>query len=375
MDMSDALEFGRTPVEDSSGAPEQGLGIGVSGGGYRAMLFHLGAFLRLFELGLLKEMKRISSVSGGSITAAKIGLEWDRLANRDDFFDHVVAPIRGLAARTIDIPSIIWGLILPGGVAGQIARHYRRHLFGSATLQQLPDDGEVRFVINATNLETGKLWRFAKPYMRDYSVGGVSHPDVSLADAVTASSAFPPVLSPFILRVKPDDFDIKEPDVGPDMLTDIALSDGGVYDNLGLETIWKNYTDVLVSDAGAAVGRDPRPHRDWARLGVRVVDIIYSQVASLRTRQVIASYLAGDRIGAYWGVRSNIANFNLPDALPCPIERTTELAATPTRLARLSANHQERLINWGYAVCDAAVRKYYRPGTPPPPGFPYPQGV
>lgn len=37
----------------------------------------------------------------------------------------------------------------------------------------------------------------------------------------------------------------------------IRLSDGGVYDNLGLETAWKRYTNVLVSDAGGhmAAGR------------------------------------------------------------------------------------------------------------------------
>lgn len=349
--MEDAQQqLARQPVIDLRGEPEPGLAIGVSGGGYRAMLFHCGAFLRLFELGHLKEMKRISSVSGGSITAAKIGVEWDRLATRDDFMTHIVAPVRGLASRTIDIPSVLWGLLLPGGVARQIARHYRKHLFGRATLRDLPDT--VRFVINATSLETGKLFRFSRPYMADYSVG----------------------ISPFILKVKPADFDVVEPGVGPDMLTDIALSDGGVYDNLGLETVWKNHTDVMVSDAGAALAANPDPPRDWARLGVRAVDAIFSQVASLRTRQVIASYVAEDRAGAYWGIRADIAGYPAPGALPCPVARTRELAATPTRLARLSDAHQERLINWGYAICDAAVREYYRAG-PPPADFPYPRGV
>ena len=59
--------------------PSAGIGICVSGGGYRAMLFHLGAFLRLFELGLLQKASRISSVSGGSIISAKLGLEWSKL--------------------------------------------------------------------------------------------------------------------------------------------------------------------------------------------------------------------------------------------------------------------------------------------------------
>lgn len=370
--MAESPEFAIRPVEEKwPTGPEEGIGIGVSGGGYRAMLFHLGAFLRLYELGMLQQIKRISSVSGGSITAAKIGLEWSRLKTRDDFISLVVEPIRRLADRTIDVPSVLWGLILPGGVARRISAKYRKHLFGDATLQDLPDD--IRFVINATNLETGKLWRFSKPYMRDFSVGMVPHPKVSLADAVAASSAFPPVLSPFVLKVKPKDFTIVEPGVGDDMLTDISLSDGGVYDNLGLETVWKNYQSVLVSDAGAALGDDADPAGDWARLGMRVVDIIFGQVASLRTRQVIASFLDKQRTGAYWGIRTDIANYQLPNALPCPLASTTRLAATPTRLAKLDATHQERLINWGYAVCDAAVRKHFPPpGAQPPTGFPYP---
>ena len=45
--------------------------------------------------------------------------------------------------------------------------------------------------------------------------------------------------------------------------------------------------------------------------------------------------------------------------------------ATPTRLKRMNNTLQERLINWGYAVCDAAMRKHV--DTSLPKGkFPYP---
>jgi predicted acylesterase/phospholipase RssA len=55
--------------------PEDGIGIALSGGGYRAMVFHVGALIRLNEVALLRKVKRISSVSGGSITARA----WDEL--------------------------------------------------------------------------------------------------------------------------------------------------------------------------------------------------------------------------------------------------------------------------------------------------------
>ncbi len=36
---------------------------------------------------------------------------------------------------------------------------------------------------------------------------------------------------------------------------------------------------------------------------------------------------------------------------------------------------QERLINWGYAICDAAMRRWVDASLPPPTAFPYPRGV
>jgi NTE family protein len=108
-----------------------------------------------------------------------------------------------------------------------------------------------------------------------------------------------------------------------------------------------------------------------------VLNLIDNQVRSLRQRQVIYSFQAkpgeaAHRDGAYWGIRTNIANYQLSDALPCPPDRTEELAAIPTRLKRLNDTLQERLINWGYAVCDAALRRHVEPQLPKPVGFPYP---
>src|SRR5262249_28663199 len=90
----------------------------------------------------------------------------------------------------------------------------------------------------------------------------------------------------------------------------------------------------------------------------RVLDLVDNQVRSLRKRQVIDSLQARLRSGAYWGIRTHIRDYQLADPLDCPEERTMELAKVPTRLKRLEAELQKRLINWGYAVCDAALRKH-----------------
>lgn len=364
-------------TDPSEKEPEAGTALCLSGGGYRAMLFHLGALWRLYEARLLQNVQRVSSVSGGSITAGVLALKWRQLSFdparlQADFVPQVVSPLRGLAGETIDADSIIWGAMLPGRVSDRVAQAYDAHLFKGATLQDLPDT--PRFVINATNVQSGALWRFMKPYMRDYRVGEVKKPTIPLAHAVTASSAFPPVLSPFEMRLDENAF---TPNSGNDLqrkpfTTKVILTDGGVYDNLGLETAWKRYKTILVSDGGGHLQPEAEPKSDWARHSFRVLNLIDNQVRALRKRQVIDSYESGARQGAYWGIRTNIADYQLADALNCPHDRTMALAETPTRLKRLDDTLQEQLINWGYAVCDAALRKHVEPQLNKPAGFPYP---
>lgn len=355
-------------------APVDGIGLALSGGGYRAMLFHVGTLWRLLDSGKLGTVTRVSSVSGGSITAGVLALAWEAIeaGGLPAFRDRVVDPLRALARVSIDERAILGGIVLPGSIAHHVARAYDRHLFDGATLQALPDT--PRFVINATNLETGALFRFSKRYMRDYRIGQVTNPTLPLSHAVAASSAFPPVLSPFVLDVAPDDF----APIAPDELADdafrneISLADGGVYDNLGLQQVWPQCKTVLASDAGARLGFDPAPPGDWARQALRVLEVIDHQVRNLRTSQMVGSIASKERSGAYWSIRSDIAIFPAPGALPCPPAQTTRLAATPTRLRRLDERHQERLINWGYAVTDAALRHWWDATIPPPQGFPYP---
>ena len=233
--------------EESGKQASEGIALCLSGGGYRAMLFHTGAIVRLNELGLLPKLKRVSSVSGGSITAGVLGLNWKKLnfdanGRASNLKELLVAPMQTMANQTIDAGSVIGGLLLPGSVSGRITSHYKNILFGDATLQDLPSDAEgPRFVITATNVQSGALVRMSRPYLADYRVGMIRNPKRSLATAVAASSAFPPILSPAEIDVNPRDF-VPDPrcDLQREPYTDtMVLSDGGVYDNLGLEPAWK----------------------------------------------------------------------------------------------------------------------------------------
>jgi NTE family protein len=359
------------PGDDPARAPRPGMGLCLSGGGYRAMLFHLGAIMRLNQAGILERLKRISSVSGGSITAGVLGFKWRRLEFKDgvaaNLDAEVVTPVRQMADRTIDVSAVIFGLLLPGTVSERIQAAYDEVLFHGATLQDLPADDEgPRFVINATNVQTGVLFRFSRPYMADWKLGLIRSPKVPLAQAVAASSAFPPVLSPCVLQVQPSDFDatgrgtlFQEP-----YNSEIVLADGGVYDNMGIETVWKECQTVLVSDAGQDLAPDPQPKRDWLRHSIRILEVIDNQVGSLRKRQIIAAYkdTTDDHDGTYWGVRSHVKDYGVADPiLPATASQPpdlVELAQTPTRLAQLEPRYQERLINWGYAICDTAIRAH-----------------
>jgi NTE family protein len=137
------------PTDDGV-PPVDGVGLCLSGGGYRAMLFHLGALWRLHELDWLRKLDRISSVSGGSITAATLALAWPHLDEPDAFKLRVVTPLRMFALRNVDEAAIAVGLLTPDTIGERVSRSYREYLFGQATLQDLPKT--PRFIINATNL-------------------------------------------------------------------------------------------------------------------------------------------------------------------------------------------------------------------------------
>jgi NTE family protein len=106
-----------------------------------------------------------------------------------------------------------------------------------------------------------------------------------------------------------------------------------------------------------------------------VLAVIDNQVRDLRKRQAVTGYRMQLRAGTYWGVRSHVADYGVPDAFDCPPELTRRLAEIPTRLKKLDDVEQERLINWGYAIVDAAMRSHVDEELPAPVGWPYEGGV
>ncbi|MEH3148551.1 MAG: patatin-like phospholipase family protein [Methylobacterium frigidaeris] len=361
--------------------PKDEVGLALSGGGFRAALFHLGTLWRLNEFGILAGLGRVSSVSGGAITAGVLATRWSSLGLVQGrvarLIEEVVEPVRAFCRLSLDAAAVGEGLLLPWRSATDaVERAYADHLFGARTLRDLPAD--PAFVFNSTNLQTGRSFRFTKRYIGDYTIGLVDDAPVPLARVVAASSAFPPFLSPVVLEA-PGPFRAVEGSIhhgDPAFTRRLHLTDGGAYDNLGLETVWNRCRTVLVSDAGAPFATTSEVETDWVRQTLRALDIATDQSRGLRKRALVDQFERGDRDGTYWGIDSAIAGYGLDDALTCDPGLVAALARIRTRLDHTDDETQERLINWGYALCDAAVRRHApqlaRPDAPRP-DWPYPQ--
>jgi NTE family protein len=381
-------------------ALEPGRALALSGGGFRAMLFHAGALMRLNELGLLSTVARISSVSGGSIASGYLACVWQQLGAADgagsyaQFKEKYVEPILAFSRQKIDVGDILTGLLPWTSAADQVKDSYDKALFHGITLQALPDTPQ--FIFCATNLQTGVNFRFSKPYAGDYVVGRLANPDLPLSTAVTASSAFPPFLSPLVLTLPAGSFtDWPGQAAGAGGVVDPApfrskvyLTDGGVYDNHGLEPIVKRYMTLLVSDGGAPFARTAEVATDPIRQLQHVFDITDNQVRSLRRRDLIARYQASEKVklpaaqvdpyarfGTYWGIDTDPSKVGPTGALPCGTATAQQLANLPTRLSDLGETQSKQLINWGYAISDRCIRTHYNVAEiqqKPVPAWPYP---
>lgn len=352
--------------------------LACSGGGFRATLYHCGATKRLNELGYLTKLSRISSVSGGSITTGMLAARWTKLKRNGDVFtnldDEVITPLRDFCTRRIDRSAIAWGAMLPGKSIGDMLTEAYDDLFGGVMLADLPQ--APQFAFNATNLQTGRVVRMMKTRLADYTIGEIVNPTISLARAVAASSAFPPVLSPVDIHVDSSTWTNRKGTLhfgDPAYTKVLSLTDGGAYDNLGLETV-DDFNPVIVSDAGAPFGVESEVSSFWPTQALRALDIATDQARSLRKRLLHAECQRDGRRYAYAGIDCDPADFDVSktSALKAKKELTAELARMRTRLNPFTEKEQSRLINWGWLMMDFAMRTHITPDAPPPSALPLP---
>lgn len=373
------------PVDSPATAEgRQGIGLCLSGGGFRATLFHLGALRRLNELRVLPALRTVSSVSGGSIMAAHLatviarngtgGLgEWDqRVAQHLLAFTAADRRTKAILKRLLP-----WNWFRTSTGVEALAAGYARNLT-SLGLVELPV--QPNFVLCATDMAFGVNWVFERTRMGDYRAGYAAPPpaDWPLARAVAASSCFPPVFNPLPVRVAPQAMSGGSYPKGPrrdTLVGGMRLTDGGDYDNLGLEPVWKNHSTVLVSDGGAPL--DTSEDRGLLWRVTRYSEILGNQAHALRLRWLIASFDAGQFQGSYWGLRSATTSYDPAFRDGYSKDLATEvIAGIRTDLDAFSVAEASVLENHGYWLTEAALRRHVAgliPADAPAPRTPHPE--
>jgi NTE family protein len=363
------------------GLPRQrrrGVALCLSGGGYRAALFHLGAIRRLDELGVLSRVDTISSVSGGSIVAAqlathrrKLGDEWPEPGSRVPRFDEGVAvPMRAFAGTDIRTGAVLrraspqhW-LNRQASIEGLAKRYAEGPAPGA--LADLPD--HPRFVLCATNMLFRSQWVFdtGRRIVGDDQSGYVRMDYAwTLAQAVAASSCVPGAFGPLRTSLDPAAA-VGGAYSGADragLLQRIELVDGGLYDNLALEPVWHDHDVVLVSDAAPSFGPEPDVGAVWGAL--RNIITLLEQATEVRKRWLAASVLAGDLEGAYWGIDSLPESYGFdPAAYEPPLTPYSPgiirgvLAQVRIDLDVFSEGEVAALENHGYLMAEIAARRH-----------------
>ncbi len=277
------------------------LGLALSGGGFRATIYHLGVVRYLREAGQLQNVTDIASVSGGSILAAHLALNWDRYCGDDDRFAEAASNIvrfvkydvRNRIVRRLPLQFPLRFLakltrrqvrnLTPNAI---LEHYYRTFLYGDRCLFELPERPTLHIL--TTNVSNGGLSVFNRNglFIQQRQTTGDSKFEhipgqlASLPRVVCASSAFPGFFPP--VEITAADLGVREGQYPTQWFTD-----GGVYDNLSIRAFsWLKQQDaqfdqILVSDAGK-----PFQILSDAALGVfgqsvRATDILWDRVWQL----------------------------------------------------------------------------------------------
>lgn len=336
----------------------------LSGGGIRAAAFHLGAVRRLAEAGALARVGIVSAVSGGSIFAAFL-LEhlaaWP-VGPTTAIADEVEPAFVAFAAKN-QRRGLVGGRLIGRPFVETMVRHYERELSGRP-LSELPT--HPRYVFNATDLGFGVNWMFERERVGSYRAGYLD-PATSewwtVGRAVAASSCFPPVFRPMRLSFTEDELSGARQRSAryEELIGRVRLSDGGVYDNLGLQpALSARVPVVLSSDGGMPFAR----RSPTGMLGevLRYASVFQGQVGSLRRAGLFGSYGRDTFGGTYWGIGSAPERYEKAGEAG-PFEGYSKALAgetigrVRTDLDAFSEAEVGVLVNHGYTLVEAALRR------------------
>ena len=373
-------------VEPAPVSPRD-VGLALSGGGSRAIAFHLGCFRALHDLGLLARLQVISSVSGGSVIAAMYAYSSESFA---DFDGRVVELLRrGLqrdivreAVRLRAIGKTVQAQLLIG--AASITRSLtglwktppvrtfsrteafrealRRSLFRNTLMRDVARDS-LDTVINATELRTGSAFRFGSRQSGCWRFGRIAPEEALVADAVAASAAYPALL-PALDR----EYRFLKKSVTTDP-TRILLTDGGVFENLGVSpmepgrepSISTNVFSpeyIICCDAGAGLFDDDTYPMCWPTRMRRSFLTVFRKVQDATRNRLHRLAEWGDISGfvlSYLGQKDG----KLP-WIPPELPKRAEVKDYPTDFAAMKRADLDRIALRGEVLTRFLVA-YYLP--------------
>lgn len=372
------------------------VGLALSGGGARAIAFHLGCLRALHDLGLLRQLQVISSVSGGSVIAAMYAYSNGSFLE----FDARVVDLlrRGLqgdivraAFRPNSIGKTVWSLVMTGGVAGcrmvsrlvpslPISKWFGRgkpppfrmfswsegfrdaieQLFGDKQLSEVAR-ASLDIVVNATELRTGSAFRFGSRQSGCWRFGAIASKDALVADAVAASAAYPLFL-PALDRT----YRFTKKEVTSDF-TRVLLTDGGVFENLGvspmepgrkpsISTNVFNPSFIISCDASTGLFEDERYPIWWFGHMYQSFETIFRKVQDATRNRLHRLVEAGEISGfvlSYLGQDDD----RLP-WLPPELPRRREVREYPTNFSSMDIDDIDRLALRGELLTRLLVAHY-----------------
>lgn len=381
------------------------IGLALSGGGARAMAFHLGCLRALHDRNLLSKVRVLSTVSGGSV----IGACWAyRDQSFEDFDRHIVALLRrGLqwdiareafcSSETLKIVAtwLVTGTLtallsvlsfaarrghrwlgLPtAGLAHRIDATIRylpiwanlttalekalaRTCFDETTLDQVRHDNLVT-VINACELRTGTAFRFGSQHTGSWRYGRAIGQPPKVAKAVAASAAFPILLPPLI-----ETFAFEQQ--GRTQCHTVSLTDGGVYDNLGTAVLEPGRADdslfrypvthIITLNAGAGQLDADDPHYWWFGRVARSFKAVHRK-AQDAVYQRLHAYVESGAITAFGMVYLGQQDQKLPSRPPDLVPRD-RVRDYPTDFSPMSDQDLIALTRRGEQLTHIIVGQY-----------------
>jgi len=361
------------PLVEPSARTRPRVGLALSGGGFRAAVFGLGALRALHDRGVLRDVAVVSGISGGSLLAAMWAYGPDSFADFDSSIAELVTAglqwelvrralrPRAVLADAASVASAAAGR--PFGVqrtstrtealvGALAARPFGQRLLGDVTHAGLST------VISATDLATGNAVRFGSKVSSVSSIGDITDP-VPVADAVAASAAYP-VLLPHLRRT----YSVSRRD-GTRETRSLLMTDGGVYDNLGVTPLLPrrsaahtshvyNLDYIIAVDAGQGRSARRAPNFLPGRLS-RSFQIAYGR-AQDGSRARLNQYAEEGVIRfvhSYLGTRDERLPLPVADLVPCEA-----VAGYPTDFARMTSDSLRLLATRGEQLTRILVEFY-----------------